>query len=321
MSFPNISDLATTTLERRSKTIADNVTNNNALMFFLNKRGNVKSVSGGRLIYQNLSYAENGNAGWYSGYDTLPVAAQDVISAAEFNWKQLACPVTISGLEELQNSGEDALFDLLEERLGVAEATMANYMDDGAYSDGTGSGGKILTGLDAAVPQDPTTGTYGGINRATWTFWRSQIYDPASTPTASTIQGYMNILYAACTRGTDHPDFILAGGTIWNTYLSSLQAIQRITDPKLAEAGFTSMKFMGSDVVLGGGIGGNATATDMYFLNTKYIHLRPHKDRNMVPLDPRRRVAVNQDAAVTILAWAGNISCSGAQFQGRLKGD
>lgn len=323
MSFPNISDIITTTLENRTGEIRDNVTKNNAVLMSLKQKGRIRSFSGGRLIYEELSFAQNGNAGWYSGYDKLPVSAQDVISAAEFNIKQFAVPVVISGLEILQNSGKEQVIDLMESRISVAESTMANYITQGIYSDGTTFGGKTITGLDAAVPQDPTTGTYGGINRATAsnTFWRSQLYDPSSTPTATTIQGYMNILWASCTRGADRPNLIMSGGTIWATYMQSLQAIQRFTDPDSAKLGFPSIKFMDADVVLDGGIGGFATATDMYFLNTKYIHYRPHKDRDMRALSPSRRYAVDQDAEVAILGWAGNLTCSGAQFQGRFKGD
>ena len=90
MAFPNISDIVATTIEHRSRKIADNVTKNNALLMTLEKGGRVKSFSGGRLIYEELSFAENGNAGFYSGYDLLPVAAQDVISAAQYDIKQAA---------------------------------------------------------------------------------------------------------------------------------------------------------------------------------------------------------------------------------------
>jgi hypothetical protein len=320
MAFPNVSDIIATTLEARSKKIADNVTNNNAILQRLQKKGKVRTVSGGRLIYEELSFAENGNGGWYSGYDTLPTAPQDVLSAAEFSWKQYAVPVVMSGLEMLQNAGQEQVIDLLESRIGVAESTMANAISTGLYSDGTGAGGKQLTGLNAAVPVDPTTGTYGGINRAVWTFWRSQVLDPASTPTSTTIQGHMNTLWASCVRGSDQPDLIMAGSTIWATYMASLQAIQRVTSADTASAGFASVKYLNVDVVLDGGIGGAADANTMYFLNTNYLHFRPHKDRNMVPLSPSRRASFNQDAEAQILAWAGNLTCSGARYQGRLVG-
>jgi hypothetical protein len=319
VSFPNVSDIVATTLEQRSGKIADNVTKNNALLARLKAKGKVRPFSGGRVIYEELSFAENSNAGSYSGYDMLPVAAQDVLSAAEFNLKQYAVPIVVSGLEELQNAGKEAKIDLLEQRISVGESSLTNLMANHVYTDGTGNGGKNITGLDAAVPADPTTGTYGNINRASWTFWRSQLQDPASTPTASTIQTAMNTLWAALTRGADRPDLIIMDSVLWGLYMASLQTLQRFTTPGDANLGFPSIKFMDADVVLDGGIGGFATASTAYFLNTKYLHFRPHSARNMVPLKPDR-VATNQDATVTMLAWAGNLTCSGAQFQGRLIG-
>ena len=267
MSFPNVSDILATTIESRTKQIADNVTSNNAILKQLEMSGRIKTFSGGHKIYQELSFAENGNAGWYSGYDLLPVAAQDVLTAAEFPIKQAAVPVTISGLEQLQNAGKEQMIDLMESRMAVAEASMANLIAEGLYSDGTGSSGKQIDGLNAAVPFDPTTGTYGGINRATWTFWRSQLQDAANT---STIQADMNTLWASCVRGMDRPNLILCDNTFWLAYVASLQALQRFTSPTVGNLGFPSIKFMDADVILDGGIGGDAPTGTAFFLNTNY---------------------------------------------------
>lgn len=324
MAFPSVTDIVATTIQSRTRQIADNVTFNNALSAKLNQRGNVKTFGGGNSIMQELSFAQNANGGWYSGYDLLPVAAQDVISAAEYAIKQLACPVVMSGLEQLQNAGREQMIDLLEGRITVAESTMANLMSGGLYSDGTGSGGKELTGLDAAVPTDPTTGTYGGIDRASWTFWRPKLFDSDSdltTPgamTPSNIQEAMNGLWSQLVRGSDRPDLIVFDNIFWQIYLASLQAQQRFTQAETGKLGFPSIKYMDADVVLDGGIGGFCPDKTGFFLNTKYIFLRPHSARNMVPLSPNRRYAINQDAEVQILAWAGNLTTSGDQFQGRL---
>jgi hypothetical protein len=107
---------------------------------------------------------------------------------------------------------------------------------------------------------------------------------------------------------------------MWGDYVAALQAQQRFTDPKVGNFGFPTIKYMDADVVLDGGIGGNMFTDSALFLNTKYLHYRPHANRNMVPLSPNRRHAVNQDAEVQIMAWAGNLTCSGAQFQGRFNG-
>jgi hypothetical protein len=318
MAFPNVSDIVATTIENRSKKIADNVTKNNALLARLSQRGNIRTVSGGSIILEEISYAENANAGWYSGYDLLPVAAQDVISAAQYDLKQAAVPVTISGLDQLRNSGKEQMIDLMEGRMRVAESTMQNLLSAGIYSDGTGAGGKQVAGLDAAVPVNPATGIYGGIDRGSWAVWRSKSTTAGAALTPATVQGAWNTMWASLVRGSDRPDLIIVDNVMWGVFLASLQLQLRFTNPSSAKLGFPSIEYMDADVVLDGGIGGYAVAKTAYFLNTNYIFWRPHSDRNMVPLDPSKRYATNQDATVQILGWAGNLTMSGAQFQGRL---
>ena len=322
---PNYTDILATTIESRTRKLADNVTNNNAVLKRLSQKGKIKPFSGGWQILQELSFAENSNAGWYSGYDLLPVGVSDVISSAQYSIKQAACPVVISGLEQLQNAGKEQMIDLMEGRLEVAEATMMNLITQGIYSDGTAAGGKQIDGLNAAVPLDPTAAPYGGIDGAVWTFWQNAVSDnTAAAVTASTIQGLWNGLYAQLVRGVDRPDLIMCDNTVWTTYIASLQAQQRFTNTNSADSGFMSVKFFDADVVLDGGIyNGDVTgatgapAGTAFFLNCNYIHYRPHSARNMVPLSPNRRYATNQDAEVQIIAWAGNLTTSGRMFQGR----
>lgn len=320
MAFANssITDIVATTIENRSGEIADNVTKNNAFYAWLKEKDHVRTFDGGSQIFEEFSFQENGNFNWYSGYDLLSVQAQDVISGASFAIKQAACPVVISGLEKLQNAGKQKIIDLLEKRLGVAEATMANKMSEAVYSDGTGYAGKQLVGLASAVPVDPTTGTYGGIDRAVWTFWRSQL-QAAGAMTAATIQGQMNALWAKCVRGKNRPKLILFDNNLWQLYMASLQALQRFTGTT-AKLGFPTIAYMDADVVMDGGIGGFAPASSGWFLNPDFLFFRPHSERNMVPLSPNRRVSMNQDAEAEILAFAGAITSDGAQFQGFLKG-
>jgi hypothetical protein len=273
----------------------------------------------------NDSTTNNTNS--YSGYEVLNVSQNSPISSAQFSITQYAAAVSISGLEMIQNSGKEAIIDLLDGRMMVAEAQLANRIGADIYTDGTGNSGKNITGLGAAVPDAPSTGTYGGINRATYSFWRSQKYsgvtDGGSAVSASNIQSYMDALAVQLIRGTDKPDLIVADSNYYRLYLQSMQSIQRVTDGgnSTQGAGFASLKYYGagmaSDVVLDGGIGSAATANHMWFLNTKYLMFRPHADRNFVPIGGERQ-AVNQDAIVKLIGWAGNLTSSGPQFCGVL---
>lgn len=320
MASPGLSELVTTTLRNRSGVIADNMSKNNAILYKLNRKGKVKPVSGGRTIVQELSYAENSTFQYYSGYETLNISPTDVISAAEFDWKQASVAVSISGLEQAQNSGPDALLDLLESRIEVAEKTMQNNLAAGMYSDGTGSSGKQVGGLQLLVADTVSSGTVGGINQGTYSFWRNQTWQTtteiSSAASAANMQRSMNGLWMRTKRQADQVDLILADANYYGFYWSSLQAIQRITKDAngMASAGFTSLEYMGADVVLDGGIGGGCPTNHMYFLNTDYLFWRPHRDRNMVPLE--RRGSLNQDATVQLIIFMGNMTASNRELQG-----
>ena len=335
MASPNLSEIVTTTLRNRSKKLADNVSDNNALLMRLRKKGNQRPVSGGRTIVQELEYAENATFKRYSGYEVLDISPSDVFTAAEFNYAQAAVAVSISGLEELQNSGENAVIDLLESRIANAERTMANNIAADIYSDGSADSGKQIGGLKLLVDFTPATGTVGGISANDWTFWRNVAFDcttdGGAAATAANIQSYMNRVYLQLIRGRDKPDLIVADNLYYRLYLESLQAIQRVASDEFAQAGFESLKYMGCDVVLDGGYGGNAapggvgagggaSTGTMYFLNTNYIFFRPHSNRNFVPIGGER-MAVNQDAMVKLIGFAGNMTVSNRFLQGVLGDD
>lgn len=306
----NIGEIAATTLRNRSGEMADNVTNHNALLMRLSKKGNIKPVDGGRTIIQELEYAENSTVAWYSGYETLNIQPEEVFDVAEYDWKQLAGTVSISGLEEIKNAGKEQVINLLESRIKNLMKSLKNTAATAVYADGTGSGGKEIGGLQLLVDDDPTSaGTIGGINQVTYTFWRNQ-YSAAATTTTTNILSRMNSMWLSCIRGTDKPDFIAAGSTMYTKFEGSLQQNQRFSDASLAEAGFESLKYKTADVFYDD----QCASTRMYFLNTDYLFLRPAKNRQFVPLDDRN--SLNQDATVIPVVWAGNMTCSNRSLQG-----
>jgi hypothetical protein len=339
LAFPNLSEVVTTTLRSRTGQLADNMSRNNAGLIRMNKRGNIKPFDGGRTIVQELNYNNNLTFQWYAGYQTLAIQPSQVFTSAEFPIRQAAVAVSISGFEEIQNSGEEAIIDLLENRVSNAEDTFMNGLSNGFYGDG--SIANSIGGLQLLISTSPTTGTVGGINRATWTFWQNQKWSAASngstTLSPGTIQSQMDSLWLQLVRGRDSADLLLFDNTMYRYFLQSLQAIQRVNEvsPDFAGLGYQTLKFITADVVLDGGFQGfsndplpfetttstsavgGVPSTTGFFLNTKYIHWRPSSRRNMVPLDPDR-FSINQDAMVRILGWAGNATLSNSFLQGVL---
>ena len=262
---------------------------------------------------------------YYSGYETLNISPSDVFSAAEYSWKQAAVNVSWSGLENrIQNAGDAASIKLVASRIRNAERTMANQVSIGIYSDGTGSAGKQITGLQAQVADAPSTGIVGGINRANFSFWQNQAVTITSADNTSELAADMRTLWSACSRGNDKPDIIVAGATLYDLFWADMQSIQRVTSAGTGSKGFQELEFRGVPVHLDGGQatgtaldwGGGISATRMYMLNTSYIYWSVHSATNMVPMD--EKMSLNQDATVVPLLWAGNLTMSNAGLQGVL---
>ena len=304
-------EIVTTTLAGYSKTMADNVTNNNALLRHIDSNGN-KSPATGRTIVQELEYATNSTTKWYSGYEVLDTSTSNVFTAAEFNYKQLAGNVVISGLEQVENSGPEQIFNLLKSRIRNLEKSLKNTMATALYADGTGTDSKELGGLQLIVPG--TVGnTVGGINSTTYSFGQNQVYDfstEGATASATTIQTAMNTLWLACIRGADRPDVIVGDTNYFGFYWSSLQSNQRFTSDESASAGFMNLMFMDSPVYYDD----QCPSNKMYMLNTDYLFLRYAEGREFVPLG--EKASVNQDALVMPVAWAGNMAVSNRARQG-----
>lgn len=319
MPSPNtvFTELVSTTLRKHAKEIKDNVSKNNALLRRIYDKGNVRREDGGLTIVAPLDYAENNTYQRYSGYDVLNVGASDVISAAEYQWRQIAINVVASGLELRANSGDTRIINLVKSRLKNAIRTFKNNFSADIYSDGTLA--NQINGLQALVA-DAGTGTVGGIDSSTWTFWRNKVQSAAAplqgggaiTPSATTMESLMLPLWLSLVRGDDQPDLIVMDNNYFTFFEQSQTSIKRYTDETKANAGFVSLKYKGADVIFDGGSG--IPANHAYFLNTDYLELVVHKDADMTVMDEMK--PYNQDAAVVPVLWMGNLVCSNRALQG-----
>lgn len=326
MTSPNsaFTDVAVTSLQSYSGVLADNVLKHNALLRQLEKKGNIDTATG-RSILQEISFDANGTVGWYSGSEAFSTAASEVLTSAEFPWKQLVGVVTINGLEQVQNSGREAVHSLLKARMNNLKSTMRNTVAEAIYADGTGSSGKEFGGLQLLVAGTPTN-TVGGISGSSYSWWKNHVYDFSArsvTSSSTTIQHAMNTMMTGdnvsiaagysggVVRGTDRPDMIVGDGTYYNYYLESLTTQQRFTDDKGAGAGFVSLMFQSNIPVI---FDTMAPASTMRFINTDYLFLKRATGRWFSPLGDR--ASINQDALVIPVVLAGNLTVSSRARQG-----
>lgn len=317
MASPNstFTELVSTTFRKHRKEIKDNLSNRNALLKYMMKRGNYKREDGGLTIVTPLDYTTNGTYQRYSDWDTLSIAASDVITSAEYQWRQIALNVVASGRELRINSGDSRIISLAKARIKNALRTFNNNFSSDLYSDGTAT--NQINGLTAIVPDNGAVGTVGGINAATWSFWQSQFYSAGTnsvTPSATTIEnGLMLPLWLLLDRGPDdQPDLIVSSNNYYQFFEGSQVSLKRYTGRDTADAGFVTLKYKSADVLFDGNSG--ILTSHMFMLNTEYLQLCVHQDADLNIMDDMR--PINQDGSVTPILWMGNLTCSNRHQQG-----
>jgi len=302
---PNFDAMLTTTLANYRKTLTDNVFTARPLTYWLMDKGRMRYLNGGTKIVEPLIHAKNTTVAAYSGYDALTLTPQEGISAAEYDWKQYAVSIAISGIEEAKNNGEAAMINLLEAKIMQAEESMKEGFNTMFF--GSASGANDWNGLGNLVEKDVSA---GGINPATAgnEFWKSYEENTAGALTLA----QMTTAYNSVSLGNDHPDQVLTTQTLFEKYESLLQPQLRYTDTKTADAGFQNLLFKASPVTYDTA----CTAGVMYFLNSKYLTLVGHSDKWFAQTDFVR--PENYDARYALILTYGNLTCRNRARQGKL---
>lgn len=335
MSNPNFDTLVATTLKNYRANLADNITAHQVVWYQLKERGFIREDEGGTSIVEPLLVGRNTTVKAYAGYDIIDTAPQTGITAAEFNWKQVAGSVSISGEEEFKNSGSKTkVISLLQSKITQLELSMMLEINRQLQGDGTGQGGKEITGLALAVEDGAVWSTYGGIDSNAFAYWRNQWLDSAVTislaaPSAGTLSmlGEWIRIYNSCMRGKVRPTVILTDQLIYELYERSMQQTSSnyrvMVDSKMADAGFMNLLFKETPVVFdedmpNATLGTAGTDHQVLFLNADFMKFVIGKGKNFVVTDMQR--PENQDAKVSQIILYGNLTLNNRARQGRITG-
>lgn len=319
--FNVFNELATTAYRNHSPEVSDAVSNHNALYRRMKSKGNLRIEDGGISIVQPIDYAENSTYQRYSGFDPLNIAASDVLTSAEFPWRQVAVNVAASGLEIRSNSGENRIINFVKSKVKNAQRSFANGLSTDLYSSAALT--NQIGGIQLLV-SDAGTGTVGGIDSSTFPFWKNAVQSAAApligaaiTPSATTMELFFGQLYNHLTRGTDQTDLIVCSLDYYQFYEDSQTSLKRYTrgDEK-AQGGFVTLAYKGADVMFDTSASG-IPAAHAYFLNTDYLQLVAHQEANMEIMPELK--SVNQDAIVIPVLFQGNLVVSNRKLQGVAK--
>jgi len=292
--------IVATTLKNYRPTLADNITGQQALIYLLKERGYFEERDGGETLVEPLLLGENTTVKSYSGWDILDISPQEGISACEVDWKQIAGSVTINGREEFQNSGSKTkIVSLLTSKVKQLEISMRNEINEQMFSDGTGNGGKDLTGLALIVEEGTAWSTYGGIDSNADSIWRNVWLDESGALDLASMRNMVN----SVRKGKSACDLIITTQTVYEDYEALTLANNDITrtNAKLGDAGFQNLEFKGIPMVYDE----DCTSGYMYFLNSEYLKMAVGKGKYFTATPFQR--PDDQDSKVSQVLLFGNL--------------
>lgn len=270
------------------KKLADSIFDGDPLLQRLKKKGRYISVNGGTSIMVPLNYALTTAAGWYTGAETLSTTDNEQITAAEYQWKQGYANISISRDEELKNSGDAQVLDLLKSKVKIAEKTLADYLQGGLYHSGTNAKSIVGTGLFLSE-----SNTVGGISQASYSWWQAQVDATTTTLTMPSMQAVWN----DCTIDNKSPTVLMATRANFNRYYGLLQPQQRFVDGETAKGGFQNLLFNGAPMIV------TTKGAGIQYLNEENLFLWYHPEEDM-RMEPFQK-PVNQNVKVGKIFWMG----------------
>lgn len=313
-----LDELIATTFDKVRPVLADQITVELPLLAFLNSKGRV-TEDGGLTLRKPLLFAFNDTVGSYSGYDLIDTTPQDGFGYAEYDWKQYAGSVTISGRDKLLNAGTSRIIDLLQAKIEQLRISVEDDMNALFWSDVTteGNSGKDFLSVPMIVGDGTTSGatgktTLGGIDNDSdgQSWWRSKVTDGLDLTTLDgvrTMSNLRNTLQIAKSR----PDGLFTTQSIYEAYEALATPNIRFESTPMAELGFDAISFRGAEVIFDN----DCPSAEFYFLNSQYLEFVRHAQRWAEMGEFKS--PVNQDAQTALVLFMGELLTDVRRAHGR----
>lgn len=280
------------------------------------KRGDAfLSVDGGDLITGSIEYAVNGTVGFYSDTEAISTTRSDVFDRFEYSWKEVAGTILQSDLEDAINQGSAKKFDLLDGKLRNLRSSLDDTLNASMFSDGTGTSGKEIGGLQLLISTTPTTGTVGAISRASFSFWRNQQTSGAQSSSAfDNLRASMRSVYNSSSNGYSgkHPRYAVTTQTVFQGFEGLLVVNERFNDKEAGDGGFKNetLKFKGASI----SYDGDCPTGNLYFYHPQFLklaYLKGHWYKMSGPIRP-----ANQTAEIYQVAARCNLIATNSRMLG-----
>lgn len=304
----NVTSLIATTLSNYGKELTDNIHRAIPLFAWLANKKRI-TAEGGATIVRPVVYSSNSTAMFYASDDVLDTSIQDSFTAAQWQWRQAAASIAVTGRIELQNAGKSAVIDYAQAMIDNAMASLKEVIDQKCYA--ATQLGSNLTPLTDIVK---ASGTVGDINASTSTWWQSSVTASGSFAARglSDLRSTWDTVSVRMPAGG--PDILISDQTAYEAYEATLVPTIRYSDTYMGDLGFSNLKY--KDAVWTWDP--NATSGVIYLLNSKALELVQHSSRLFTMSDWVK--PADQDLKVAQVFWAGELTTRNRRKLGSLTG-
>jgi hypothetical protein len=278
-STPIATVLESTLTRSRKKLILASI-KSNALMAWAFATNRVEFEDGGHEITNPLTLGRNPNITSYEYFDEQPIAQTSEFDTVTYNWARVGGSVVISDQEEDENRGAAQIFKLMKAKIDVLEESIKEKFSEYLYASGAGLDPQ---GLGLLIPDDPTSGTVGNINRANETQWRTSAYDFNGNLDSTNIEEAFDDILMDLTLKGDKPDVILCGRNLYRHYRTAVRDKMVInlgmdnSGKKMVDLGFSGVKHQNISMMYDE----DCPVNKAFFVNSKFLRLHILKHVNM----------------------------------------
>lgn len=321
MAAPTLTEqlntMYTTTWYLRQKKVVDQIFNATPFWYLMSKKGKRSTQSGGRSIETPLSYAKNETCKFIGRGGTVEMEATDPLTVVHWQWRYLTGHIIRYFADFQQNRGKAQLIKKVNSDIDNLKGSLVDKLETAMFSDGTGDSSLAIDGLGNIVAIDPTTGTVGNLNRATYSWWRNKYKSMSGEAASIYLRKRMNTMFNDCGKlgeGVSRfPDILVCAQDVYEMYESECLEISRIiiSDRKMADLGFGDIAFKGRPFTWSP----SCSAGYLYFLNTNNLEWVADPIENFTLGDWLPIVNQPRDVVAHSMT-VGNLVCSNCAKQG-----
>ncbi len=240
-----------------------------AYMREMERQGAIEYKSLGATIEAPLDYQRNpGTVIQVTDLQPLSTNKTEVLTSASYGIAEVTAPIVWSKKDEVQNPSENQKIALVTSLLENGIESHDDILEQSLFSASTNGFLGIPTFITTAG-----TGSAGGIDAGTFTFWRNQ----TNTYVDDTdIESAMTITWNQCAKGSGSklmPTMLVSDASTQALFEGTQQANQRYVDTEELKAGFKILAFKTARYVFS-----QYAGTTIQFSNPKNLSLVVSKE-------------------------------------------